>query len=198
LFFVAVNTATKQLFNAKQTVRIVHSDKEERRCALKILFADYNWINLTDEEEMASLANIDQIDNEDQLEQLMNQTEDIKARQQIRRRQKEIREKRLAAFEAAKKNKSEDATTMRLRMAAQQRQRKMQEFADRGKEVKAGTGKEDIIMERQRLANEEKQRKMENFKEMAKTSSSICNAGVYDLLKKTDYKGQPDRKLRIA
>jgi len=147
---------------------------------------------------MASLGDIDKIDNEDQLESLMNTTEDIKVRQQIRRRQKEIREKRLAAFEAAKKNKSEDATTMRLRMAAQERQRKMQEFADKAKEVKVSTGKEDIIKERQRLADEEKQRKMENFKEMAKTSSQICNIGVYDLLKKADYKGQPVGKVRIS
>jgi len=138
---------------------------------------------------MATLADIDKLDNEDALESLMNQTEDFNIRRQIRRRQKEIREKRLAAFEASKKNKSEDATTMRLRMAAEERQRKMKAFDDSAREPKPSTGGQDIIKERQREADEEKRKKMEQFKEMAKTSSQMCNAGVTDLLKKKDYKG---------
>jgi len=138
---------------------------------------------------MATLADIDKLDNEDALESLINQTEDFNIRRQIRRRQKEIREKRLAAFEASKKNKSEDATTMRLRMAAEERQRKMKAFDDSARQPKPSIAGGDIIKERQREADEEKRKKMEQFKEMAKTSSQMCNAGVTDLLKKCDYKG---------
>jgi len=137
---------------------------------------------------MASVADIDRIDDENTLESMMNKTEDMNIRRQIRRRQKEIREKRLAAFEASKANKAEDATAMRLRMAAEDRQRQMKAFDDKAKEVKPAKTGDDAVTERQKNAAEEKQRKMDQFKEMAKTSSQICNAGVTDLLKKSEDK----------
>jgi len=135
---------------------------------------------------MASLADIDKIEDDSALESLINQTEDLNIRRQIRKRQKEIREKRQAAYEASKAStKKENATEMRLRMAAEDKQRKMQEFETKAKEKKDSS--EDFVLQRQQQASEEKQKKMEQFKEMSKGQSSLYNAGVSDVLKSTAF-----------
>jgi hypothetical protein len=131
---------------------------------------------------MTTLADIDKIEDEDALESLINQTEDLNIRRQIRKRQKEIRERRQAAYEASKTStKKENATEMRLRMAAEEKQRKMKEFENKAKEQKDST--EDVVLQRQQKAEEEKQRKMDQFKEMSKGQSSLYNAGMSDVLK---------------
>ena len=143
---------------------------------------------------MTSLADIDRIEDENVLESLITQTEDLNIRRQIRKRQKEIREKRQAAYEASKTTaKKENATEMRLRMAAEEKQRKMKEFENKAKEKKDSS--EDVVLQRQQQADEEKQRKMEQFKEMSKGQSSLYNAGVTDVLKdKEGFKETPANK----
>jgi len=141
---------------------------------------------------MASLADIDTIEDESALESLINQTEDLNIRRQIRKRQKDIREKRLAAYEANKaSSKKENATEMRLRMAADEKQRKMKEFENKAKEQKGST--EDAVLQRQLQAAEEKQRKMDQFKEMSKGQSALYNAGVNDFLKDKEGVGDANK-----
>lgn len=147
---------------------------------------------------MASLANINSIEDEDALEALLKQTEDLNIKREIRRRQKEIREKRQAAYEASKGAKKETAQEMRLRMAAEEKERKMKEFQQKASEKKEG-GKEDIIKERQRMADEEKQRKLQQFKEMGKDSAALCNAGITDVMKdKGGPTAQPQNRAQPA
>lgn len=147
---------------------------------------------------MASYPDLEQIHDEDALESLINETEDIEFKRRIRRRQRNIREKRLAEYEAERQvrfqpHTAEDAVTHRLRMAEEDKARKLREFEEHARLRREAVGvAEEALQLRQAQAEEEKQRKLENYRQMGKIMSTVYNTGVNDLLKA---KNQPTNDL---
>lgn len=127
------------------------------------------------------MADINQIEDEDVLHTMMNETEDFDKRKKIRARMREVREAKSAAYEkqrqAASSNR-EDTIQMRLRQAEAQKQKKMQEFADQAKGGRKDAGiVEDSVKRRHAEAEAEKQKKLEQFKNMASVNAQIYSAG---------------------
>lgn len=150
------------------------------------------------------VANLDNIDDEDTLESLINQTDDIDIRRKIRRRQKNIREKRTAAWEAqraariASEAGAEDAMTMRLRRAEEEKQRKMREFEEMARQRSDGIGAgEEAIRQRQANADLERQKSLDHLAEVCRVKQSAYNTGVDDFLKEKK-EGVADKTPDVA
>lgn len=146
---------------------------------------------------MSNYPDLDRIDDEDALESLLNQTEDLELRRKIRRRQSNIREKRLAEYEANRvvrldQTSNEDLTTVRLRRAQEEKQRKMREFEEQAKQQRqTGSAGEDAVRQRQIKAEEEKQQRLQHLRDMGKVLSTVYNTGVNDILQE---KNQPAKE----
>jgi hypothetical protein len=137
---------------------------------------------------MADFGDLDAIDDEDALESLINQTDDLELRRKIRRRQKNIREKRTAAWEAQRQARleagGEDAVTMRLRRAEEDKQRKMREFEEMARQKPDGIGAgEEALRQRHANANLERQKSLELMHEVSRVKTAAYNVGVGDFLK---------------
>jgi len=143
---------------------------------------------------MADFANIDNIEDEDALESLINQTEDFEIRRKIRRKQSVLRQKRSAAYEAQRNARVEaygdDALTMRLRRAEEEKQRKMLEFEEKARERKTEIGAGELaIRQRQETAELDRQQRLENLRETNRAMSATYNIGVADITKKRQEAG---------
>lgn len=138
---------------------------------------------------MASHPNIEQIEDDDALESLVNETDDIELKRKIRRRQRDIREKRLVEYEATRQirfqpHTDEDAVTHKLRLAGEDKQRKLRDYEEQARLRRETVGSaEEALRQRQARAEEEKQNKLENYRQMGRLMSSVYNIGVNDLLK---------------
>lgn len=141
---------------------------------------------------MASYSNIEQIDDEDALEALLAETDDIELKKRIRRRQRDIREKRLSEYEAQRQlrfqqHHVEDAVTHKLRIAGEEKQRKMRGYEEQARLRRDGVGiAEAALRERHVKAEEEKQKKLEGFRQMGRIMATVYNTGVNDLLRGKD------------
>jgi len=140
--------------------------------------------------KMADFSNIDNIEDEDQLESMLNHTEDIEIRLKIRRKQSVLRQKRTAAWEAERKARlenNEDALSMRLRRAEEEKQRKMREFEEKAREKKTEVGAGELALrERHEVAEIDRQRRINNLVQMGRVMTSTYNMGVSDIIHKTD------------
>lgn len=147
---------------------------------------------------MADFSNIDNIEDEDELESLLNKTEDIEIRRKIRRKQSNIRQRRTAAWEAERKAReanNEDALAMRLRRAEEEKQRKLREYDEKAREQKEIGAAEIAIRERHQAAELDRQRRIEQLVEMGRVMNATYNVGVADLVNETKVpsdNGSPD------
>lgn len=138
---------------------------------------------------MADVRDIERIEDEDLLESMISESDDLELKRRVRKRQRIIREKRLAEYEAQRQARlqqhtTEDAVTVRLRRAAEEKQRKLKQFEDRAKEQRQTVGPaEEARRQRQAAAEQERKQKLEHFKEMGKIMSAVYNLGVNDILK---------------
>jgi hypothetical protein len=114
----------------------------------------------------------------------------LELRRKIRRRQKNLREKRTAVWEAqrdarlASEAGQEDAVAMRLRRAEEDKQRKMREFEEKARERSQAIGAgEEALRLRQTNAEQERQRSLEQLHEVSRVKTAAYNTGVYDFLK---------------
>lgn len=150
---------------------------------------------------MADLANIDNIEDEDILESLVNQTEDLELRRKIRRRQRNLREKRTAQWEAERKARAdvEDALTARLRRAEEEKQRKLREFEEQARQNKEQLGAaEEALRQRQANAEQERQKRLQQLSEMHKVMSTTYNVGVNDILQENKVSAEAPESSQVA
>ena len=137
-------------------------------------------------------SNIEQIFDEDALEALLGETDDIELKKSIRRRQRDIREKRLAEYAAQRQlrfqqHHTEDAVTHKLRIAAEEKQRKLRGFEEQARLHRDGVGIAEAAMrERHMKADEEKQKTLDGLKQMGRILATVYNTGVNDLLRGKD------------
>lgn len=147
---------------------------------------------------MSNFPDLERIDDEDALESLINQTEDLELRRRIRRRQRDIREKRLAEYEANRQvrlqtQSDEDVTTLRLRRAQEEKERKMRDFEEQAKQQRqTGSAAEDAVRQRQIKADEEKHQRLEHLRDMGKILSTVYNTGVNDILQEKNQPAKDD------
>lgn len=139
---------------------------------------------------MSGYLDIDRVENEDTLESMFSETDDLDLKRRIRRRQRDIREKRFAEYEAQRQirfqqqQRDEDAVTARLRRAEEDKQRKMREFEEQSRLRREAVGTaDDALRQRHAAAEEEKQKKLDNFRRMGQIMSTAYNTGVNDLLR---------------
>ncbi|CAD5120860.1 DgyrCDS9412 [Dimorphilus gyrociliatus] len=128
------------------------------------------------------LSNLNEIEDEEKLHKMINDTSDFDERKKIRGRLKELREKRSVEFEKRRKaaeEARENAIKERQRLANEEKERKLKEYKEKAQQPRIESNYvEDSIRKRQKEADEQKAKKLASYSSPSTTDKKVSEETV--------------------